>query len=120
MKYKIGEIIYRPEEVEVNCDKDAVELMVKNTGDRTIQVCSHYHFFECNSALTFDRPKAYGMRLDIPSGNAMRFEPGEDKIVRVVPFGGERKIYGFAGLTMGALDDVEVKEAALKRLGEDK
>jgi len=120
MKYKIGEVIYRPEDVEVNRGRDAVELMVKNTGDRTIQVCSHYHFFECNNALKFDRPKAYGMRLDIPSGNAMRFEPGEDKPVRVVPFGGARKLYGFAGLTMGALDDPNVKEAALKKIGGDK
>lgn len=120
MKYKIGEVLYRQDDVEVNRGKDAIKMMVKNTGDRTIQVCSHYHFFECNSALTFDRPKAYGMRLDIPSGNAMRFEPGEDKIVQLVPFGGERKIYGFAGLTMGALDNPEVKEAALKRIGGDK
>lgn len=120
MKYKIGEVLYQQDEVEINSGRDAISMMVKNTGDRTIQVCSHYHFFECNTALKFERIKAYGMRLDIPSGNAMRFEPGEDKMVQLVPFGGERKIYGFAGLTMGALDDSEVKEAALKRVGGDK
>jgi len=120
MKYKIGEVIYRPEDVEINGGSEAVELLVKNTGDRTIQVCSHYHFFECNSALLFDRPQTYGMRLDIPSGNAMRFEPGEDKMVRVVPFGGERKIYGFAGYTMGALDDPKVQKAAMEKIGGSK
>lgn len=117
MKYKIGEIIFREEDVDMNGKSEAIEILVKNTGDRTIQVCSHYHFFECNSALHFDREKAYGMRLDIPSGNAMRFEPGEDKKVQIIPFGGERKLYGFAGYTMGALDDPEVKSAALKKIG---
>lgn len=119
MKYKIGEVLYRPEDVVINKDRASMDLMVRNTGDRTIQVCSHYHFFECNNALKFERPKAYGMRLDIPSGNAMRFEPGEDKMVRLVPFGGQRKIYGFAGLVMGELDDPSVKEAALKKIGGD-
>lgn len=120
MKHKIGEVLYRQEDVEINSGKDAVEMVVRNTGDRTIQVCSHYHFFECNNALVFDRTKAYGMRLDIPSGNAMRFEPGEDKVVRIVPFGGARILYGFAGMTMGPLDDPKVKEAALKKIGGDK
>ena len=120
MRYKIGEIIYRPEDVEINGGAKSVELIVRNTGDRTIQVCSHYHFFECNNALKFDRENAYGMRLDIPSGNAMRFEPGEDKPVRLVPFGGQRKIFGFAGLVMGALDDPSVKEEAMKKIGGDK
>jgi urease beta subunit len=97
-----------------------VELTVRNTGDRTIQVCSHYHFFECNKALVFDREKAYGMRLDIPSGNAVRFEPGEDKKISLVPFGGTRELYGFAGYTMGRLDDPAVREKALARIREVK
>lgn len=120
MKHKIGEVLYRDEDIEINGGLESVGMIVKNTGDRTIQVCSHYHFFECNNALKFDRKAAYGLRLDIPSGNAMRFEPGEDKMVKLVPFGGDRKVYGFAGFTMGALDNPEVKAAALKRLGEDK
>ena len=118
LKYKIGEIIFREEEVEINSGAPAVRLMVRNTGDRTIQVCSHYHFFECNSALKFVREKAYGMRLDIPSGNAVRFEPGEDKEIQLVEFKGERKLYGFAGYTMGALDDPSVKAAAMKKIRE--
>ena len=120
MKYKIGEVLYRPEDVVINKDRASMDLMVRNTGDRTIQVCSHYHFFECNNALKFERPKAYGMRLDIPSGNAVRFEPGEDKKISLVPFGGSRELYGFAGKTMGKLDDPEVRNAALARIREVK
>lgn len=120
MKYKIGEILYRAEDVVLNPGKEAIELTVRNTGDRTIQVCSHFHFFECNRALVFDREKAYGLRLDIPSGNAMRFEPGEDKKVALVPFGGSRELYGFAGRTMGKLDDPAVRAQALARQKEVK
>jgi urease beta subunit len=120
MEHKIGEIIFREEDVVINEGREAVPVTVRNTGDRTIQVCSHYHFFEANSALVFDREKAYGMRLDIPSGNAVRFEPGEDKKVSLVPFGGSRELYGFAGLTMGRLDDPAVRERALARIKEVK
>ncbi len=118
MDHKIGEIIFRNEDVVVNEGREAKEITVRNTGDRTIQVCSHYHFFECNQALVFDREKAYGMRLDIPSGNAVRFEPGEDKKVGLVAFGGSRELYGFAGLTMGKLDDANVRTAALSIMKE--
>ena len=120
MDYKIGQIIFRDEDVIINAGREAIELTVRNTGDRTIQVCSHYHFFECNDALVFDRDRAYGMRLDIPSGNAVRFEPGEDKKISLVPFGGSRELYGFAGKTMGKLDDPEVRKAALARIREVK
>lgn len=120
MDYKIGQIIFKDEDVIINPGREAIELLVRNTGDRTIQVCSHYHFFECNRALVFDREQAYGMRLDIPSGNAVRFEPGEDKKISLVPFGGSRELYGFAGKTMGRLDDPQVREAALAGIKEVK
>lgn len=116
MQYEIGQIIYADGDIEINKDKEAIELIVNNTGDRSIQVCSHYHFFESNKALMFDREKAYGMRLDIPSGNAIRFEPGEDKRVRLIPYGGDRIVTGFAGFTMGKLDDPKVKEEAMIRM----
>lgn len=116
MKYEIGEIILADGDIEVNAGKPTIELIVNNTGDRTIQVCSHYHFFEANKALKFDREKAYGMRLDLPSGNAFRFEPGEDKKVTLIPFGGDRIVTGFAGFTMGKLDDPKVKEKAMKKM----
>lgn len=109
---QIGEMILRDEPIEIN-EGDKVEITVNNTGDRCIQVCSHYHFFETNPALRFDRVKAYGMRLDIPSGNAVRFEPGEDKVISLVGYKGKREVKGFRGLVMGALDDPKVKERAL-------
>lgn len=118
MKYEIGQIIFAEEPVIINEGPEAVEVVVKNAGDRTIQVCSHYHFFESNDALKFDREKAYGMHLDIPSGTAVRFEPGADQKVGLVPFKGERKIYGFAGRVMGQADDPEIKAKALKNYKE--
>lgn len=113
MKYQIGEIIFNHNEIMINQDKEAIELIVNNQGDRSIQVCSHYHFFEANPALKFDREKALGMRLDIPSGTAVRFEPGEDKKISLVPYGGEQKVIGFRGMTMGVISNPEVREAAL-------
>lgn len=118
MKYKIGEIIIAEGDIEINKGKPTVEIIVSNTGDRTVQVCSHYHFFEANNALDFDRETAYGMRLDIPSGNAVRFEPGEEKKVTLVPYGGDRIVTGFTGYTMGKLDDPKVKENAIKKMKE--
>jgi urease subunit beta len=118
MDHKIGEIIFRNEDVVINQGKEAKEITVRNTGDRTIQVCSHYHFFECNQALVFEREKTYGMRLDIPSGNAVRFEPGEDKKVTLVAFGGSRELYGFAGMTMGRIDDGDVRKNAFSKMKE--
>jgi urease beta subunit len=116
--YKIGEVIYGDEPIEINKGKESVDLIVTNTGDRPIQVGSHYHFFECNFALKFDRERAFGMHLDIPAGTAARFDPGEDKRVSLVPYSGIRKIMGFNGLTMGLADDKTVKELALEKMHE--
>lgn len=95
--------------------RETVTLTVANTGDRPIQVGSHCHFFETNRALRFDRSRAFGFRLQIPAGTAVRFEPGEEKIVRLVAFAGARKVFGLNGLTDGSLDDELVKRAALAR-----
>ena len=98
-----GEIITKPGEIELNAGRATVEIEVANTGDRPIQVGSHYHFFETNEALAFDREAAYGMRLDIASGTAVRFEPGQTRTVRLIAYRGGRKVYGFQGKVMGAL-----------------
>jgi urease subunit beta len=90
-------------EIELNAGREAVEIAVANTGDRPIQVGSHYHFFETNDALAFDRAVARGMRLDIASGTAVRFEPGQSRTVRLIAFAGDREVYGFQGKIMGAL-----------------
>ncbi|MCI8647622.1 MAG: urease subunit beta [Firmicutes bacterium] len=116
MNYEIGQIIFAPDPVVVNDGMETVELVVNNTGDRTIQVCSHYHFFEANIALRFEREKAFGYRLDIPAGTAVRFEPGEDKKVTLVPFKGEGNLYGFMGMTMGNIHDPQVKKAAIEKM----
>ena len=86
-----------------------------NTGDRPVQIGSHYHFFETNRALEFDREAAYGMHLDVPAGTAVRFEPGEDKEVMLTQFGGTRELFGLNGLTNGSADSDIQKSAALKR-----
>jgi urease subunit beta len=99
-----GEIITRDGEITLNADREAITLEVANTGDRPIQVGSHYHFFETNEALRFDRAKARGCRLDIPAGTAVRFEPGQTRAVQLVPFAGRRAIYGFNAGVMGPLD----------------
>ena len=98
-----GEVIAAEGSIEVNAGLESVTLIVANTGDRPIQVGSHYHFFETNKALDFDRAKARGMRLDIPSGTAVRFEPGQKREIRLVPVGGKREVYGFRQLVMGKL-----------------
>jgi urease subunit beta len=98
-----GEIIPAPGEVELNAGRPTVTLTVANTGDRPIQVGSHYHFFEANAALAFDRDLARGMRLDIPAGTAVRFEPGQSREVTLVAIGGARRVYGFNQKVMGAL-----------------
>ena len=99
-----GEFVVADGEIELNAGKTAVELEVANTGDRPIQVGSHYHFFETNPALDFDRSAARGMRLDIAAGTAVRFEPGQSRAVSLVPFGGARRIVGFRQAVMGPLD----------------
>ena len=98
-----GEILAEPGEIELNAGRDVATVEVANTGDRPIQVGSHYHFFETNDGLSFDRQLAYGMRLDIASGTAVRFEPGQTRTVRLIAYEGDRKVYGFQGKVMGAL-----------------
>jgi urease subunit beta len=98
-----GEIIPAQGDIEINAGANAVMVTVANTGDRPIQVGSHYHFFETNEGLSFDRQAARGMRLDIASGTAVRFEPGQSREVRLVPLRGLRKAYGFRGDVMGDL-----------------
>jgi urease subunit beta len=99
-----GEVITAPGDIEINAGAARVILEVANTGDRPIQVGSHYHFFETNEALRFDRGKAYGQRLDIAAGTAVRFEPGQRREVTLVPYGGKRMVYGFQGKVMGPLE----------------
>ena len=98
-----GEYFIKPGEIELNKGRRTLMLTVANSGDRPIQVGSHYHFFETNPALRFDRAKARGMRLDIAAGTAVRFEPGQSREVTLIPLRGTRNIYGFRGLVMGAV-----------------
>jgi len=98
-----GEIITADGEIELNATLPSVTVRVSNTGDRPVQVGSHFHFFEVNVALDFDRSKARGMRLDIPAGTAVRFEPGQSRDVEVIAFGGTRVVYGFNSKIMGDL-----------------
>ena len=98
-----GEFILDDGDLELNVGRTTAKVVVRNKGDRPVQVGSHYHFFEVNSALDFDRQAAYGMRLDIPSGTAIRFEPGEEKEVPLVAFAGNRAVYGHNGKVNGAL-----------------
>ncbi len=98
-----GELLVDDGELALNPGRTGTTLVVENTGDRPIQVGSHYHFAETNGALRFDRAAARGQRLDIPSGTAVRFEPGQQRTVTLVPFGGTRHVYGFRGLVQGGL-----------------
>jgi len=102
-----GEILTDDGDITLNGGRATVALVVANAGDRPIQVGSHYHFFETNPALRFDRAAARGMRLDIPAGSAMRFEPGQTREVRLVAYAGARVVVGFRGAVMGALDAAE-------------
>lgn len=108
-----GEIILGEGDILALHGRQTAEVTVSNTGDRPIQVGSHCHFFEANRALGFDRERAYGFRLQVPAGTAMRFEPGEAKHVTLVALGGNRVAYGINGLVNGKLDDPEVREKAL-------
>ena len=110
-----GEVLVAPGEIELNVGRETVSVTVANTGDRPIQVGSHFHFFETNTALRFDRAAARGYRLNIAAGTAVRFEPGERKRVTLVALAGERVVYGGNGWIDGALGDVSVKEAALAK-----
>ena len=113
-----GEPLPAEGEVLLNEGRSISLLTVANTGDRPIQVGSHFHFFEVNKALRFDREVAYGMRLDIPAGTSVRFEPGDEREVELIRIGGRRVVRGMNGLTEGALDDPEVRERALGRARE--
>ncbi|WP_010500691.1 urease subunit beta [Paenibacillus elgii] len=99
-----GEYILRNDDIICNAGKKSITLEVLNTGDRPIQVGSHYHFYEVNTALEFDREAALGMRLDIPAGAAVRFEPGDSKKIELIPFAGERRVYGFNNKTEGSVN----------------
>ncbi|MDR1855226.1 MAG: urease subunit beta [Azoarcus sp.] len=98
-----GEILSEDGEIELNAGRPVTTLTVKNTGDRPIQVGSHFHFFEANDALEFERARARGLRLNIAAGTAVRFEPGQSRTVELVPFAGERVVYGFQGRVQGKL-----------------
>ncbi|GAB0172693.1 urease subunit alpha [Helicobacter trogontum] len=112
-KLNPGEFILRNEEIVLNANKDSISIKVTNKGDRPIQVGSHFHFFETNKLLVFDREKAYGKRLDIASGTSVRFEPGETKSVNLVSFGGNQRLHGFNDLVDGQISEAN-KEQALK------
>ncbi|MFP8953468.1 urease subunit beta [Natrialbaceae archaeon A-arb3/5] len=113
-----GELLPADEPVEINEGRGTASVTVENTGDRPAQVGSHFHFFEVNPGLAFDRETAYGMRLDIPAGTAIRFEPGCDREVDLVAIGGDRIVHGMGGLVGGELDGEGVKTRAMERARE--
>ena len=113
--HRPGEIITPDGEIEINAGRARASLRVTNTGDRPVQVGSHFHFFEVNKALDFDRAAAFGMRLDSPAGTAVRFEPGESREVDLVAVGGSGEVTGFNALTDGSVHSAEVREQALER-----
>jgi urease beta subunit len=113
-----GQLHFAAGDIEANVGRQTKELVVANSGDRPIQVGSHCHFFEANRALKFDREQAFGFRLSIPAGTAVRFEPGEEKRITVVALAGKRVAHGINGLTDGSLDDPQVKVKALARAAE--
>ncbi|HMD33443.1 MAG TPA: urease subunit beta [Vicinamibacterales bacterium] len=108
-----GEYFLKPDPIELNAGRPTTRIEVTNRGDRPVQVGSHCHFFEVNRELAFDRPAAYGMRLNIAAGTAVRFEPGDAREVELVAIGGDRIVIGLSGLTQGRLDDAGVKADAL-------
>ena len=111
-----GEYLFDGAPLELNAGRPTCIVEVTNTGDRPVQIGSHFHFFEVNRALIFDREAAYGMRLDLPAGTAVRFEPGDIKSVQLVALSGLREVYGGSGLVNGLLDDPAVKAQALTRM----
>jgi len=109
-----GELFPVEGEITLNVGRETLELDVANVGDRPIQVGSHFHFFEVNRALRFERSRAYGFRLNIPAGTSVRFEPGEQRSVQLVTLGGRRIVHGLNGLVNGALDDPAIRARALE------
>ncbi len=110
-----GELLPADDPVAINEGRPTATVTVENTGDRPVQVGSHFHFFEANPGLAFDRETAYGMRLDVPAGTAIRFEPGCERDVDLVDIGGDRIVHGMGGLVDGDLDDEDVKSTAMER-----
>jgi urease subunit beta len=106
-----GEYILKKDDIIANAGRITVKLGIVNTGDRPVQIGSHFHFFEVNKQMEFDREKAFGMRLNIPAGTAIRFEPGEEKEVELVEFGGSKKIFGFNNLVDGSIKEKHKKKA---------
>ncbi len=106
-----GEVIINKEEIVLNENKKVMKIKVKNIGDRPIQVGSHFHFFEVNKQLNFERKSAYGMRLDIASGTSVRFEPGEEKEIQLVELGGKKRVFGLNALTNGQVGDVTIEKS---------
>lgn len=113
-----GEYRVRPGTIELNAGRKQAELLVINTGDRPIQIGSHFHFFEVNRQLVFTREEAFGMRLDIPAGTAVRFEPGEEKPVQLTELGGLKRSYGLNGLTNGSAEAGSLSDEVRKRLSD--
>jgi urease beta subunit len=111
-----GEYLLDGPPIELNKGRPTCTVGVTNTGDRPVQIGAHFHFFEVNRALVFDREAAYGMRLDLPAGTAVRLEPGETKKVQLVALGGLRRVYGGNALVMGPLDDSKRRQESLKRM----
>ncbi len=112
-----GEWLLSEEPVEINAGRPTLRISVRNTGDRPIQVGSHYHFFEVNRALDFDRPATLGMRLDVPSGQSIRFEAGAERDVDLVEFGGRGRVIGFSNLLDGGMSAIWTRERAFERAG---
>jgi urease beta subunit len=110
-----GEYFFDGPDLELNAGRAVTTVKVNNTGDRPVQVGAHYHFYETNKALVFDRAAAYGKRLDLPSGTSVRFEPGDVKEINLVPYSGDRVVYGFNALVEGRLDDPYTRASSLKR-----
>lgn len=111
-----GEYFLQPNDIIANAARTTAIITVVNTGDRPVQIGSHFHFFEVNRQLQFDRAQAYGMRLNIPAGTAVRFEPGEEKEVQLVSFGGNKRIFGFNNLVNGDLTDAAKQQALEKAM----
>jgi urease beta subunit len=111
-----GEYILRSQPIECNVGRATQKIIVVNTGDRPVQIGSHFHFFEVNRQMEFDREQAFGMRLNIPAGTAVRFEPGEEKEVELVEYGGNKKIFGFNNLVDGDIESKKEKTAAMKKI----
>ena len=111
-----GEYILKETNIECNVGRQTIKIAVVNTGDRPVQIGSHFHFFEVNKQIEFDREKAFGMRLNIAAGTAIRFEPGEEKEVQLVTFGGAQKVYGFNNLVNGDIAEVNKEQSVQNAL----